>query len=489
MTEGSTRKGPARVAPLQSGSRRADFFSNPTVRRNDVDTVRCSVPQEFSSAVVPTDPAAHGEEPTPELPAERFDDRGEIARGGMGSVRKAFDNVLLRQVAMKVMERSPDDPSDAVLRFLEEAQITGQLDHPNIVPVHDLGRADPDEQAYFTMKLVTGKTFADALREARQERLDSRTLERVLQIFLRVCDAVSFAHSRGVIHRDLKPANIMVGTHGQVYVMDWGVALLLGSPRPSETDQRARVTLSRDPAKGNLEEPGTIVGTVAYMAPEQARGRTDLTDERTDVFGLGAILYELLTGRAPNLARTYEETLAAARRGAWEPPESCGAWPDLPPGLCEIAKKALARNPEERQQSVDELKREVEQFMRGGGWFATRMVAAGEHIVREGEPSDAAFVITSGRCEVYKNSGRERMSLRTLAAGDVFGETGVFSSQPRTASVVALDDVTVKVVTRESLEQELDRNEWMRAFVKTLATRFLEVDTELTKLRREKKKP
>ncbi len=442
-------------------------------------TVRCDVPSGFlgTAPEVPAPPSADA----------RFELVRVLARGGMGTIRQAFDHHLLRTVALKVLEPTRDAPADEVVRFVEEAQITAQLDHPNIVPVHDLGRrADEHGRPFFAMKLVTGQTLGDVFRRMRANRLDSVQLEQALEIFMKVCDAVSFAHSRGVVHRDLKPDNVMVGSHGQVYLMDWGVALLKGTSRPS--DATARVVLERDPKLGNVEETGTIVGTAAYMAPEQAQGETASTDERTDVFGLGAILYELLTGLPPNPGRSYDETLESAQRGERAPPEERAAWPDVPPGLCEITRRALSTRPEDRHPTVDALKSDVKDFVRGGGWFSTRHFQPGSVIVKEGEPSDAAYVIVSGTCEAYRGRGRDRVSLRRMGPGDVFGETGVFSARPRTASVVAIDLVVAKVVTKESLQQELERNAWMAAFVRTLAERFLEAE-EALRTERKRREP
>ncbi len=421
----------------------------------------------------------------PELPSPaRFRDVGEIARGGMGSVRRVYDTLLRREVAMKIGD--PGNPSYAqtALRFMEEAQITGQLDHPNIVAVHDLGTGNDGVGVFFTMKLVEGETLTSYIRNLHRADYDHRAIERVLLIFLKICDALSFAHSRGVVHRDLKPDNVMVGSHGQVYLMDWGVALLSratdvprGEPLPSP------VTLSSDLSNETRDETGAIVGTFEYMAPEQAWGRTRDIDARTDVFGLGAILYQLLTGRGPNAAENAFETLQRAQRGRADPPESHRAWPHLPPGLCRITMKALSKNRDERYPSVADMREDVEELLRGGGWFDTRVFPPGTILVQQGETAEAAFIIASGTCDVYREVGADRVALRRLGPGDVFGETAVLTGEPRTASVVAVDEVTLKIVTRDALERELGRASWSGAFVRALAERFRDVDERLAQLR------
>src|SRR6266496_1479031 len=210
---------------------------------------------------------------------ERYEHIGEIGRGGMATVHTVRDRALLRLPAMKVLSPRLAQQSGEVDRFLREARITAQLDHPNIVPVHDVG-IDAQGNLFFTMKRVEGRTLHDWIVEVGQPSSHAEAFREMLETFLRVCDAVAFAHSRGVIHCDLKPENIMVGPFGQVYVMDWGVA---------------RVLAERPPAWAH--HLGTPTGTPSFMSPEQASGGP--LDERSDVFALGGLLYAILAGRAP----------------------------------------------------------------------------------------------------------------------------------------------------------------------------------------------
>lgn len=398
---------------------------------------------------------------------KRFEDRGEIARGGMGSVRRLHDRALVRTVAKKQLHEAALMVPGAALRFLEEAQITGQLDHPNVVPVYDVALDENGLPAYFTMKLVQGQTLGELAQEAHARGLGGDDVERFFRIVLKVCDALSFAHSRGVIHRDLKPDNVMVGTHGQVYLMDWGIALLRQSQRPSDTSQA-------DPP---------VLGTPAYMAPEQARGELDAIDERSDVFGVGAMLYRVLSGRPPWQAKRAGGALELARSSD-VPPLAELPGPELPPGACRIVMRALATNPADRYPSIEAMAQEIEAFLRGGGWFETVRFRAGTVIVREGDAPDAAYIINSGRCQAYKLVGAQKQPLREMGPGEAFGETSIFTDQPRTASVAAIDDVELTVITLDALERELGRASWMRTFVTALAERFLDVERELARLRR-----
>ena len=233
---------------------------------------------------------------------------GEIARGGMGVILKGHDTDLGRDVAVKVLDAELSKRPEVVQRFVEEAQIGGQLQHPGIVPVYELGLM-ADERPYFTMKLIKGRTLAALFA---QRKLPSDNRGKLLAIFESVCQTMAYAHSKGVLHRDLKPANVMVGAFGEVQVVDWGLAKVLRRGGVADEKRaKERVTIhtvietvrSGPGSSGSDSMVGSVMGTPAYMAPEQAQGEIEKLDERADVFSLGAILCELLTGKPP-----YEET-------------------------------------------------------------------------------------------------------------------------------------------------------------------------------------
>jgi serine/threonine-protein kinase len=370
----------------------------------------------------------------------------------MGTIAAAYDPVLGRHVAVKTLRDEYRDDDLAIRSFVEEARTTGQLEHPNVVPVYDLN--DSYEQPYIVMQLVDGQSLAELLADLPQPRDAAQAadlLERLIRIVLRLCDALSFAHGRGVFHCDVKPANVMVGEHGQVYLMDWGVAL---RDQPREA----------------------FAGTASYMAPEQLLGKIEEIDARTDVYGLGGILYEIITGRPPNGERGVLQVAQQSARDF----EAREHWTRVPPELRRICKKALAPAQADRYPSVDDLRADLEGFLKGGGWFDTLAVGPGELIVRQGDPGDVAYVIQSGECDVWKLIGGERAHVRRLGPGDVFGEAAVFAPGPRTASVIAVGDVTLKVITGESLNRELDQNPMLAAFVRSLANLFREADQALS---------
>ena len=412
------------------------------------------------------------------LGTERYRLLQEIGRGGMGAVHRARDQSLEREAALKLLHENLRADEEQLERFIEEAQITGQLDHPNIVPVYELGE-DPGGALFFSMKLVEGEDLESLIELAGRHRLEPPRLSELLGIFLKVCEAVAFAHSRGVVHCDLKPANVMVGEFGQVYVMDWGVARRRDLGAPGRAGVPSNGTDLQEPLSDDaLGEDAPIVGSPAYMSPEQARGRWDLVDERSDIFLLGGTLYHILTGQAPYQGALLLQMIRA-QEGDVEPPEEVTDDPRLPATLAAIARRAMAADPRQRYALVDELRVDVERFLHGSWHQPEQVFPAGSRIVVEGEDGDTAYVIVDGHCAVTTETASGTRILRHLGPGEVFGETAIFASAPRTATVEALDEVTVRVVTRDTLTAGLGLNSWLGVFIKALADRFADVDRRL----------
>ncbi len=286
---------------------------------SDTTSANLSRPDLTGSSMRLPQPAGEAEAApsTPSGTAGRNLLYGEIARGGMGAVLRGRDPDLGRDLAVKVLLEAHHGRPELVRRFLEEAQIAGQLQHPGVVPVHEQGRF-PDDRPFFTMKLVKGETLAHFLGKRSNVQDD---LTRYLTIFEQVCQTMAYAHARRVVHRDLKPANVMVGGFGEVQVMDWGLAKVLPQggaaekPTPVPEGGPTVIHTARSASATDESQAGSVLGTPAYMPPEQANGEVERVDERADVFGLGAILCTILTGQPPYRGRDGGEIHRKAMRG------------------------------------------------------------------------------------------------------------------------------------------------------------------------------
>lgn len=294
-----------------------------------------------------------------ELANRNFDDTLAITRflaeGGLGKVWVAKDHAVQREIVLKQLrDASAGDTTKD--RFLHEAQVTAGLEHPNIVPVYGLN-ADIEGQPYYTMKYVRGDTFADMIERHHEATTSVNDLNQLFDVFQHICNAVSYAHSRGIIHRDLKPENIAIGEFGEVLVLDWGLAKRLKNTSTPATD--ASSTLSNDQSRH-----GRVMGTPNYMAPEQARGATDEMDERTDIYALGAILFEVLTGRPPRYkgerAKDIRTVLNDIQAG--HIPGVRELAPSVPKRLESICLKALEVSNADRYQTVADLRHDLMAF-------------------------------------------------------------------------------------------------------------------------------
>jgi hypothetical protein len=425
----------------------------PTLVTDNVDpqaTKACSTSLAISAEIPPQVTQGPGS-PTQ---LGRFVVRTVIDSGGMGLVLRAHDPVLNREVAIKVLRDRFRGGQETIRRFEREAQIAAQLQHPAIPPLYELGQADG--LPFIAMKLIEGQTLARLLS---QRQNPTQRVPYFLNVFEQVCQALAYAHTRGVIHRDLKPSNVMVGEFGEVQIMDWGLAKVLQRPSGA-ADGTARTELV-SPSDG-LSQPGTVLGTPAYLAPEQARGELDRVDERADVFGLGAILCEVLTGQPPFTGKNHAEVLYRAAQGeladAFQRIDSSGA----ERGLVDIARDCLAAAPNARpahagvvadrltdyRSGVQQRLREAEMERAAAIARADEALArvlAEEQLKEEAQARAAAESVARvealARTQAQRRARRLALGLAALVLVTLAAVGGTFLVQ-RNARLRAVEDLT-----------------------------------------------
>ena len=379
----------------------------------------------------------------------RYRVEGEVGKGGMGAILRVVDVDLRRDLAMKVMlQRGERLDERHVARFAEEAQITGQLEHPGIVPVHDLG-LDDQGRMFFTMRLVRGRDFEQIIGLIYHGTDEEWTLTRGVGVLLKVCEAMAYAHSKHVIHRDLKPANVMVGHFGEVYVMDWGLARLLDVLTDSDTSVIVRTDRDdvREAGLGSalLTMAGDIMGTPTHMSPEQARGDLAAMGPASDVYSTGAILYHLLAGHAPfaepGASLQAADVWKRVKSGPPVPIEERA--PSAPPELCAICERAMERKIEDRYPSMQAMARDLRAYLEGRvvGAYETGAVAEFKKWVRRNKALaltslSAGVIIVSGLAIASLVLARKNTQLTAITA------EAVASATRRTpAKVLRLSDV------------------------------------------------
>ncbi|MFS8064758.1 MAG: bifunctional serine/threonine-protein kinase/formylglycine-generating enzyme family protein [Byssovorax sp.] len=299
----------------------------------------------------------------------RYRDQGRIAAGSFGEVRRVYDAELERMVAMKLLRADVAGGPRSEARFLAETRLTAGLEHPGIIAVHDGGRLD-DGRLWFTMREVRGRTLGDVIDEVHaaagpdgfRETASGWTFRRLADAFARVCQAVAYAHRRGVVHRDLKPDNLMTGELGEVMVMDWGLGRRLDAAEPEEL---VGAELTVDPASAQLTRHGDVLGTPAYMPPEQACGQRELHGLPSDVYALGAVLYHLLAGRPPYRGGSALHVLQQVLAGSPVPVVEAAEGKPVPVELAAICEKAMAQEIGARYPDAEALAREVVAWLDG----------------------------------------------------------------------------------------------------------------------------
>jgi WD40 repeat protein/tRNA A-37 threonylcarbamoyl transferase component Bud32 len=338
------------------------------------------------------------------------------AQGGLGVVSVARDTELGREVALKEIHAGHAGDAVSRDRFVREAEITGGLEHPGIVPVYGLGRYD-DGRPYYAMRFIRGESLQEAIKKLHMHQA-GYSQRGLLTRFVAACNAIAYAHSRGVIHRDIKPSNVMLGPYGETLVVDWGLAKVIGRESPDGEDSAsAELTLRPPSGDSSATQAGSALGTPAFMSPEQARGELAKLGPATDIYSLGATLYTLITGRPPIQGRTTAELLENVRLGNWKPARQLQ--PSAPKPLDAVASKALALKPADRYATPLELAAEVERWLADEPVHAYRepwRTKAGRWLKRHRLPVTGAVVLLLAAVPLLVIIAVNRESARSQAA-------------------------------------------------------------------------
>lgn len=412
---------------------------------------------------------------------ERYRKVGDIGEGGLSRVSSSFDRFLNRIVAVKELKEEFLTDPDFLNAFITEVKLISYLDHPGVVTVYDTHLTE-NQQLRYTMRLVDGQTLQDFLGyQTRPDVVNENYLSDVINIFTKLCETLAYVHDKGVVHLDLKTENIMLGRYGEVMIMDWGNAYLFDA---SLYEAHVRKFLNDDSeAHIRLEVRDAILGTPLYMSPEQTLSRNELRPT-SDIFSIGVVIYELLTGQRPFAAPTVDEIVEQVR--TLDPPPVHVLNPDIPLRLSHIVQKMMRKAPDERHQSAHEILHDLQAAQTSGQAFPLWEIPAGQVIFHEGDPGDFTIRIKSGKIEISKQNQGTKMVLAELGPGDVLGELAVFSNMPRTATATTLEDTAVYLMRSAEVHAEMDKlSPWVSQMIHALSNRFdvlnkrvMELETE-----------
>jgi serine/threonine-protein kinase len=335
------------------------------------------------------------------------------------------------------------------------------------------------------MKLAQGETLRDIMyhmRGGNPEYLETYNTFHLLTIFRKVCDAVSYAHSMGIIHQDIKPNNIIVGRYGQVFLIDWGTAKIMTNLQEEPDPVKRDFLVAMEPhAQPQSRDSVRIQGSPAYMSPEQAGGAVHLLDQRSDIFLLGSTLYTMFTLQLPYIGKSPHEVVQKAKLRKLVPPQLRSPDKQIPEEICRVIMKAMAYKQEDRYQTVEELSEDVDQLI-AGKWRQqkNKVFKTGAMLMQEGDIGEEAYLILSGSVLVTKEMSGTKVVLGTYQRGEIIGEMSLISDKPRSATVQALEKTTVAVLTKQLLSDHLKKlPPYMEKIISALTDRLQQTDSML----------
>ena len=413
--------------------------------------------------------------------SDRFRTLSRLGVGSVGVVDRILDVRLGRVLARKTLREELLGDPRAVRTFLNEARVLGQLDHGSIIPIFDTGLNDAGAPVY-TMREISGRSLARVMRVERASGDGTPlAIDRSLRIVQQLCAALAHAHERGVVHLDLKPENIIVLEHDRVVLVDWGTARVFDPKRsPGHAVEGVHPVSVLRPE----EDDDLLIGTPRYMSPEQTRARRSELGPESDIFSLGVIFYQMLTGRLPFRATELESLLREVREATPPAPHEIDA--GIHPRLGEIVLRMLEKREWERFETMEEVLADLTAFRSSAAEFPLREFAAGALIFAEGDAGDHAGIVVSGEVEIWTEQGGARRILGRIVEGEAIGELALLSEGLRSASATALTPVSMRVISAEALRSEREKlSPWVLAILNGVVERFIDRSDRLIELLRQ----
>lgn len=399
-----------------------------------------------------------------------------LGRGGVGQVTAHLDPALRRLVAVKTLLNETKEHPHHIKSMVREARLLGYLQHPGIVPLH---YAQVDKQGHFTytMQMIEGEALSDMIDDS----VDTGWLlpiPQVLSIITKICETLDYVHDKGVVHLDLKPSNIMLGRHGEVFLVDWGNSRLFDPTHYAAFLDKHGLAHDDLLAEGEMQ---LISGTPPYMAPEQFTPESIKAAPSTDIFALGCMMYVMLTHKH---AFPFDGDVKAYYRSFRErqPKMIHELRGDVPRQLSHICAKMMQPRPEARFQSIRAVIKELEGLSDTASTFSMRHLQRGEILFQEGDVGEEAYLILSGYVEIFTEVDGERKFLATRGEGEIIGELAVFNKESRSASVRAVVPTVLKVMTEKAIETELEKlSPWVGQMISGLSHKFRTLNEQFVK--------